>query len=183
MLTKFHQPLLRLIFSTYCCQYGFSETSFEHPYASGWFASTEIKKSKTKSSKHTGGKPPIYTLEENMSVTFAENSLWWHDLINVKKPIKVDSFQSVISGPEKRTHLSNLGKEEIGLTCRMQAAEFHYIILMSSLVTLHQNHVLLISTCKEKTFHRPWSYRLTQSLERGWGVDLCWYDIFVRTAA
>lgn len=48
-----------------------------------------------------------------MSVTFAENSLWWHDLINVKKPIKVDPFQSVISGPEKRTRLSNLGKEEI----------------------------------------------------------------------
>lgn len=48
-----------------------------------------------------------------MSVTYAENSLWWHVLINIKKPVKADTFQSVVSGPEKRTCLSKLRKEEI----------------------------------------------------------------------
>lgn len=49
----------------------------------------------------------------------------------------------------------------MGLTCKMQATEFHLIILMSSIVTLDQNNVLLINKsgfiskilCKHKMFH------------------------------
>lgn len=44
-----------------------------------------------------------------MSVTYAENSLWCHILINMKKLIKADAFQSVIPGPEKITCLFKLG--------------------------------------------------------------------------
>lgn len=157
----------------------FSETSFKHLYASGYFASTGEKR-KPKSSKHTGGKPPIYNLKEDFYVTYAENRLWWRVLINIKKPIEVDTFWSVTSGPGKRTCLSKLRKEEIN-RIYLQNAGYRISLDNSHVKPSYTSPKSCIAN-KHLSFYfqdfmqgndlshmlRPWSYRLTQSLEQ-WG--------------
>jgi len=118
--------------------------------------------------------------------------LWWHVLINIKKSLRVDAFQSVVSGPEKRTWLSKLRKEEKSRN-NLQNASYRISLgnsqvkpsnlspksyIAKKYISFYFKDFMQGKDLSQKLI--PWGYKLTQSLEQ-WG-KFC-VGIFVGTAA